>query len=293
MQINSLSREELQEAILQLEQALYNHQQWHNALIRSLTCRLPADQHDMSQDAHKECRFGQWYYRSASEKLRQLPGFSALGEEHLKMHKEATNLLSAIDNGRTIQPFDYDNFSNALEKVRLEISALQRELGELLYNRDALTGAINRTSMLAVLREQQNLVKRNIQACSIVMLDLDHFKKVNDQYGHTAGDYVLASISRFIIEHLRPYDKFFRVGGEEFLICLQNADAKFALKIIKRLGEGIASMKINVNQNEAIHVTVSFGIAEIENDITVEQSIEHADQALYKAKAEGRNCARI
>lgn len=212
MQMNDFSREELQDIIFQLEQALYNHGQWYSSIIRSLVCQLPADSHDVRHDAHKECRFGQWYYEAAPEKLCKHPGFIALGEEHLKMHREASKLLSTIDHGNKIRPYDYDTFANTLQRVQLEILALQRELHELLYSRDALTGAINRVNMLPILREHQAMVKRNLEFCSLAMLDLDHFKKVNDQHGHPAGDEVLAWISRFIMENLRPYDKIFRVG---------------------------------------------------------------------------------
>lgn len=293
MQIDSLDREELQDIIFQLEQALYNHQQWYLSIIRSLICRLPGDRHDTSTDAHKECRFGQWYYGTASVKLHQYPGFIALGEEHLHMHKITTRLLDAINSGGAVTPYDYDDFANSLERMRLEISVLQRELNELLYNRDALTGAINRISMLPVLREQQALVKRKIQLCSIAMLDLDYFKTVNDQYGHASGDYVLAGVSRFIIENIRLYDKFFRIGGEEFLICFQNASIEQAFEMVERLRIGIAGMQININENKFVNITASFGIASIEADISIEQSIEYADKALYKAKNEGRNNTKI
>ncbi|MFA5959190.1 MAG: diguanylate cyclase [Tatlockia sp.] len=293
MQINFLDREELQGIIFQLEQSLYNHQQWYNSIIRSLICKLPSDRRDISADAHKDCRFGQWYYETASEKLRQNPGFIALGEEHHHMHTVTTRLLVTINNGGTVSTYDYDDFANALEKMRLEISVLQRELTELLYNRDALTGAINRISMLSVLREQQALVKRNVQLCSIAMLDIDHFKTINDQYGHTAGDYVLAGVSRYIIENIRPYDKFFRMGGEEFLICFQNASTKYAFEMVERLRTGISEMQLNVNENQRINITASFGISSIESDSPVEQSIEHADKALYKVKNAGKNNTQI
>lgn len=294
MQMDSFSREELQEVIFQLEQALYNHQQWYNALIRSLICQLPADCHDLSEEAYKECRFGQWYYGAIPNKLSEHPGFIALGEEHKKMHQEAGKLLITIDRGGVIAPYDYDNFANALQRLQLEISALQRELHEMIYTRDALTGAVNRINMLPFLREQHAMVKRNLQSCSIVMVDIDFFKNVNDQHGHTIGDHVLVWVSHFMKEHLRPYDKIFRVGGEEFLLCLQNADTQRAFDIIERLRDDIASSSsIDIEKKPPINITVSFGIAAIEPSISVEEAIEHADKALYKAKNEGRNCTRI
>lgn len=293
MQMDFLNREELQSILFQLEQALYNHQQWYNLIIRSLICRLPADKHDVSEDAHKECRFGQWYHNFSSDKLSQNPGFIALGIEHQQMHKLAAQLLLENNNGITINPKDYDHFANVLERMRLELSGLQKELSEYLYNHDALTGAINRISMLSVLREQHALVKRNVQSCCIAMLDLDHFKEINDTFGHVAGDSVLASVSRFIMANMRPYDKFFRVGGEEFLICLQNCDTSLCFEMIERLRKGIAELVVHSNENEPIKVTASFGITSIDSNISVEQCIERADEALYKAKHNNRNCTYV
>ena len=293
MQLNIIDHEELQEIIYKLDQALYNHQQWYDSIIRTMTCRSPADKRDIRVNAHKECRFGQWYYESAPKKLRKHPGFKALSKEHQLMHKAATKLLITIEHGSTVSSYDFDQFANCLEKVRLELSTLKRELCELLYNRDALTGAINRVNMLPFLRDQQELVKRTNQECCISMMDLDHFKQINDEYGHTAGDFVLTGITHYLIQNLRLFDKIFRVGGEEFLLCLANVTMKQAYEMIERLRKGVAKTAISISKNKLVSVTASFGLDSITKDVSVEQSIRHADQALYKAKKEGRNCARI
>ncbi len=290
--MESFSREEIQDILSQLEQANYTHQQWYTSVIRSLICRLSPNKHDVRAHPHRECLFGQWYYEMAPDKLKGNPGFVALGVEHEKMHQLAAKLLLSITTNSPITPYDYDAFANSLERVRLELAVLQRELGDLLYNHDALTGAISRINMLPMLREQQALVKRKVQLCSIAMADLDHFKAINDLYGHAAGDIVLTTISRFIMENIRPYDKFFRIGGEEFLICFQNANTDLAFEIVERLRVGIATMQIPAKK-ELIKITVSFGITSIEADIPVEQAIELADKALYKAKNEGRNNTKI
>lgn len=216
MALEEVTRDELQGIIAQLKESLYNHQQWYGGLIRTLVCKLPPDKHDTDPQAHVECRFGQWYFGNKPEKLRSHPGFVAMGEEHQRMHHLARLLLLADDTGQTISPLDYDNFANSLERLRLEIYALERELEDSLYNRDSLTGAITRFGILPTLREQQELVKRHAQLCYIAMLDLDNFKAINDLHGHAAGDKVLAEAVRYLIKHLRPYDKVFRYGGEEF-----------------------------------------------------------------------------
>lgn len=288
-----ISREALQGMLTQLEQALINHQQWFTATMRSITCKLPGDPSNLSPEAHRACRFGQWYYSEAPEKLHNYPGFTALGEAHKLMHQFAAKLLIESQSGNVIQSFDYDNFSNALERMRLEISALVRELENLLYNHDALTGAITRFGILPAFREQHAMVMRGVQSCGIVMVDLDHFKKINDLRGHLAGDRVLTASVRYMIEHLRPYDKIFRYGGEEFLILMQHTELAVCHGLVERLCEGLASLSIDFDDQEPIHITASFGVTLLDPDVPVETSIDRADKAMYAAKAAGRNCVRI
>ena len=293
MERYDVTRDELQGILAQLEQALFHHQQWHAAMIRALTCRLPGDQHDLSPEAHHECRFGQWYYGKVPEKLRELPGFIALGKAHEHMHQLAARLLIEAQGGNPVTAFDYDNFSNALDRLRLEISALEHELANLLYNHDALTGAITRFGILPALREQQELVKRGIQSSCIVMMDLDNFKDINDRYGHPAGDLALTAAVRYLIEHLRPYDKVFRYGGEEFLLLMQRAELELCQNMVERLREGLAMISIDFDGKTPIRITASFGVVLLDPDTPVETSIDRADKAMYAAKAAGRNCVRL
>lgn len=293
MKLYDITRDELQGMLAQLEQALFNHQQWHASLIRALTCRLPGDRHDISPQAHQVCRFGQWYYGKVPEKLHDLPGFVALGKAHKFMHQLAARLLVEASEGKSVVVFDFDNFSNSLDRMRLEISALQRDLENALHNHDSLTGAITRVGILPALREQQELIKREVQSCCIVMVDLDNFKVINDLRGHLAGDSVLTATSHYIIEHLRPYDKVFRYDGEEFLLLMQHTELAPCYDMIKRLREGLALMPINFDGKKPIHITASFGIVLLDPDTPVETSIDRADKAMYAAKAAGRNCVRI
>lgn len=293
MALDEVTRDELQGAIAQLKESLYNHQQWHSALIRTLVCKLPADKHDISPDAYSECRFGQWYYGMVQEKLRDHPGFIALGEEHKRMHKLALLLLTAVGAGNTIAALDYDNFANSLDRLRLEIFALERELEDSLYNHDSLTGTITRFGILPTLREQQELARRHAQFCFVVMMDLDGFKGINDLHGHHAGDRVLAEAGRYLTKHLRPYDKVFRYGGEEFLICIPYTELALCQKRVNELKEGLAGLLIDVGAQEPIHISASFGVASLDPEAPVETSIDRADKAMYAAKSDGRNCVRI
>jgi diguanylate cyclase len=289
MAIPNMPDEQMRAALKELEQAAYNHERWSETLFGTLICRLPPDQRDVSGDAHRHCRFGQWYYNSGLATLEGHPGFSAIALEHEHMHQFAASLLRSSMEGVPIAMSEYDRFTTTLKRMRLELATIQQELKDALFNLDPLTGTPSRNGMLTKLREQQEMVKRKIHTCAIAMMDLDHFKTVNDRYGHLAGDSVLRTSSRYVVTNLRPYDKVFRYGGEEFLIYLPDADLQTGRDTIDRLREGLESLQHEVPGEQAFHVTASFGLALLDPDLPVEQSIDRADKALYAAKARGRN----
>lgn len=288
-----VEQNEIQAILSQLDQAIYNHGQWFDSITRTLVCRLPHDQRDVAKKAHRQCRLGQWYYSAAPDKLRGSPSFIALEEEHKNMHQLAAKLLQMSASGTTISPFDFDNFANSLERLRLQIYTLKRELEDALYNLDSLTGANSRIGMLTRLREQLELVRRHVQPCYIAMMDIDHFKAVNDKHGHVVGDRVLTASAHYVMEHIRPYDTLFRYGGEEFLLCMQNTDATVGYELVERLRQGLAAIPIEYGGGGALQITVSFGVTLLDPDVSVEHSIDRADKAMYAAKVAGRNSTRI
>ena len=171
--------------------------------------------------------------------------------------------------------------------MRLEIWAARHEFAETLKNRDSLTEAQTRTGLLTDLRKQHSLVLRGKQTYALAMLDFDHFKRINDSYGHAAGDTVLASTVQCVKSHLRPYDRIYRYGGEEFLICMPSTTLEQAGEMMERLRLAISEQHFEFGD---IQVTASFGVTVLRESQTVEESINGADKAMYKAKNTGRNC---
>lgn len=289
MAIPNMSDEQMRTALKELEQAVYNHEQWAETLYGTLICHLSPDERDISREAHHICRFGQWYYKSGGAAMSKHPGFAEIGIEHERMHQYAASLLRASVDGAPISIRDYERFVTALKRLRLEIATVQHELEGALFNLDPLTGTPSRVEMLSKLREQQEFVRRG-HPCVVAMMDLDLFKSVNDKYGHLAGDKVLIGFSRYTMAHLRPYDKLFRYGGEEFLICLTDTDLETARAIVERLRDELATLPQESTDKGSFNVTVSFGLAALDPGLTVERSIDRADKALYVAKEKGRNC---
>ena len=126
--------------------------------------------------------------------------------------------------------------------------------------------------MLTKLREEHQFVTRNVHQCVVAMMDLDHFKTVNDRFGHQAGDSVLTAFARYLAAHLRPYDRVFRYGGEEFLLCLPDTEVEAGRDILDRLREELGSLPHKVDGADIFHVTVSFGLSQLAPDLSVEET---------------------
>ena len=184
----------------------------------------------------------------------------------------------------------YDVTDIATNKLALEES--YRKL-EIVSRTDKLTGLANRGFWQEKLIESVNLNNRYQTPFSLIMFDIDHFKRVNDTYGHQAGDIVLQGVAQTASEAVRVSDTLGRYGGEEFGIVMPETDAQGAAIFAERFRKKIEASEFIYN-NTRIDITISMGIAQItENITTYDQWLENADQALYLAKNEGRNCIRI
>ncbi len=165
---------------------------------------------------------------------------------------------------------------------------------EYLAKTDALTGIYNRGHFNNVSKKIVNGVEKNKSQVSMIMMDVDHFKGINDAHGHQLGDLVLQQIVEACKKLLRDKDVIGRVGGEEFSIVLPDTNLEEAEKIAERIRQAIEEMKIQ-NQVSIVQTTVSLGVAssqQLEMG-TFEDLIQVSDEALYQAKADGRNCVRI
>ncbi len=187
-------------------------------------------------------------------------------------------------------------FSPAIVEVRiknhLELKR-QRDILENLSSRDGLTGIANRRRFDEFLEQEWQRAKRKNTPLSLLMMDVDHFKQYNDNYGHLAGDDCLKQIASTLESQLkRPTDLVARYGGEEFVSILPDTDNEGALHIAKQFLESISELKIpHSHSSAADHVTISIGVATIKpsDSVSKEEFINAADSSLYEAKRGGRN----
>lgn len=154
---------------------------------------------------------------------------------------------------------------------------------------DSLTGLLNHLSIKSLVETEMERAYRQNQSLSIVMLDIDRFKSVNDQYGHQTGDTVIRKLANLLNTRLRRYDGVGRYGGEEFLVTLPNTDEATAVVLIDRLRETFSTCAIESDNGAIIHCTFSAGVASFPAFLDSTSLIEAADQSLYLAKNNGRN----
>ena len=180
----------------------------------------------------------------------------------------------------------------ALLAVSIKNAQLFREVRDNSV-RDGLTGCFTRTHALDVIDAELRRARRSQTPVSLIMFDLDHFKDVNDRYGHLCGDAVLSAVGKRMKEVLRGSDLKCRYGGEEFLVLLPETPLHGARRVAETLRREIAERPVPWS-GEGLTITASFGLAQtMPGEVNVQAVIARADQALYRAKDDGRNCVRI
>ena len=206
--------------------------------------------------------------------------------------KDINKGLTAGADEYLTKPFNPIELKARLKTGKRIIDLLEKLHKQAIY--DGLTKVFNRREIMRILKEEFHRAQRTNQPLSIIMLDIDHFKKVNDTYGHPAGDEVLVEITSRIIKALRAYDKIGRYGGEEFIIILPHNSLKSVKKVAERMRKNISQKSIQTSAGP-LKLYVSLGCTSTENieANSAEMMIKISDKALYKAKNKGRNCTIV
>jgi len=175
--------------------------------------------------------------------------------------------------------------------AHITISRYQNRLEDMAMT-DKLTGVSNRHMFDPIFDQLERTAKRENHPISMIMMDIDHFKEVNDTFGHYAGDNVIVAIANILRERLRDSDSIFRWGGEEFLILLPDCDLQRAAGIAENLRSTIGANSIRIDHTN-VRVSASFGVSEYNTNGNSQQAIKRVDDALYRAKDAGRNTVML
>jgi len=184
-----------------------------------------------------------------------------------------------------------------LNQIEILLSTLVYPLRNALNYRDALnqamhdplTGLGNRGALENALEHQWQVAQRYEQDMTVLMIDIDHFKSINDRFGHDTGDYVIKQVALTINATTRQTDLAFRYGGEEFLVILNKTNELGSNIIAERIRENIESLQLKTPNGETLKVTASIGGSHLRPNISKDELVKEADRALYVAKGQGRN----
>jgi two-component system cell cycle response regulator len=205
--------------------------------------------------------------------------------------------LNAEADDYLVKPFDFQELRARLQSgqriidLQTALASKQQELSHQATH-DSLTGLWNRSAILEIVFREVSCAKRMKQDFCLALADIDHFKLVNDTYGHVAGDGVLIEVAMRMQSALRNYDAIGRYGGEEFIIVMPGFDKPRALELAERLRLRVAENPYNVLKKQ-VAITVSLGVAVDNGTGSVGSLLRAADDALYRAKARGRNCVEV
>jgi two-component system, cell cycle response regulator len=204
--------------------------------------------------------------------------------------KDVIQGLEAGADDFLIKPFDKEELKYRI-RIGERIIKLERRILNLAAT-DPLTGVLNRRAFMERLEQEIERSRRGNTPISLIMADIDYFKRVNDRYGHQTGDIVLQRFVDQLTTSLRAYDFTARYGGEEFFVCLPGADGSQAGSVAERLRKRVEEMEIVFpDGSRSIRITASFGVAcfLLESQESIDSLIKRADEAMYRAKNEGRN----
>ncbi|QSX29723.1 diguanylate cyclase [Shewanella cyperi] len=218
--------------------------------------------------------------RIQQQALEQAQRIRLAREESLKQEAESNERLEQMVQERTLE----------LEITLRELNEVNQKLTEQTTI-DSLTGVKNRASFDKRLTAEGRISRRQHTPLALLMLDIDHFKRINDRYGHLAGDHTLKVIAANLLQHLkRPTDMVARYGGEEFAVILPATDEEGALAVAEAIRENISQLQLSWNQDSiALSVSIGVSTAIIDSDSHPLLLLEQADKALYRAKNLGRN----
>ncbi|MCJ7435662.1 MAG: diguanylate cyclase [Anaerolineales bacterium] len=214
---------------------------------------------------------------AVDDKPNVVMGLEAGADEYLTKPFDSKELIARVASGERVL------------KLEKELTQAHRQM-EILAMQDVLTGIFNRRAIEEHARVEFEHARRNESPFSVIFLDIDHFKAINDQHGHSVGDHTLHQLAEILSKNLRQYDRIGRWGGEEFVVILPDTKISEAIAIAERMRVAIAETKFSLENGKYYEVQISLGVACATRSYpSLAKLIDVADQAMYQAKQAGRN----
>ncbi len=290
--LNNVRRSSLSELV---GKNLMNHYDAHLIWLSDLAQHIKeGDKHLFPETDDTMCAFGKWLHGDGKKLIENNSKYKSIDNLHKNLHLFAKKIYAILGVG------EYHILMTYLEKCELISLSIGTELAlldHMMINnkmaKDTLTGALNRYSLHTLFENEYELALATGTSFVLAMCDLDHFKDINDKYGHVAGDYVLKTFVDIVKKTLRSSDVIIRYGGEEFIIMLPAITHKNGYKVLDKIRQTLEDTVV-MFQGMQIKITVSIGMMEIHPKLLykkhfVDEYIMQVDQKLYNAKENGRN----
>jgi diguanylate cyclase (GGDEF)-like protein len=271
-----------------------SHITWILNLIRYI--QQTASYEDQPPELNPDhCEFGKWMHNASTSYLLSTSHFKVIEKLHINLHDLAANVVSYCRN-KTFRPALLIHLMQRIEYYSLEIGNEIAFLNEIEESaKDPLTHLLTRRLFDKIMMNKLDISKATGREFSLMMCDLDHFKNINDTYGHAIGDVVLKHFSGVLEQTLRKSDYIFRFGGEEFMILLPTTSKEEALLLGQKICDTTSSEEVMVEEI-SVRYTVSIGVISVLigstvpiHQDTIDQFVTQVDEKLYLAKERGRN----
>ncbi|NDC56532.1 MAG: diguanylate cyclase [Alphaproteobacteria bacterium] len=237
--------------------------------------------------------FAAWFKGPAQELPQEQPIIDRLAILHDQLHTLARLTLLKAPEGQPLSESDYRAVMAKYQGFMNGVRQLEKAFAVAASGLDLLTGLRSRVGLADDILREQVRMKRGGKPFCLALIDLDHFKQVNDTYGHDGGDTVLAGAANIITRTIRAYDDAYRLGGEEFLVVFKENTLDEAKLATERLRAALQATPLPVPGRPPVFITASFGLIMANASADIDDLLKETDKALYKAKEDGRNCVRF
>lgn len=276
--------------IAEFDAAIEAHMDWTQRILRCAVLHTSPGEDVLSPVAHTLCRFGRWFLAN-KDALSETDADIVQRMEflHQIMHDSIRSICSNVISGVPGQESDLKIFEHSQSELLTLLAKLKTLTLSKAARHDPLTGLPLRHNLESEYLTCLKNAKRNNSQLYIVMIDVDHFKAINDSFGHPVGDIVLRHLATTLKRSLRDNEPLFRFGGEEFLWLMQTSSTNKAKISAQRIVNAISSSPAIISEQQSIPLTVTLGLAQANENEALITVIKRADLALYAGKNDGRN----
>ncbi len=282
---------EIDRLITELDAAVEGVMDWTRRILRFAVLRASPEEDVLASKAHTLCQFWHWY----SNNKAYFNAIDALATEHVErshqaMHDAIRSICTDILAGLPGKHSDLLAFEQSQSELLGLLARFKTSILSNAARHDPLTGLPLRYGIEGDFALQQKDAQRNQNLLYVALIDVDHFKRINDSYGHPVGDRVLRHLAETMNRNLRSNEPIYRFGGEEFLWLMQCKSAEEAGRSAHRLLTTIRTTPVPIVKNQSVTLTVTLGMAQVGEHEELASALERADVALYKGKETGRDC---